>query len=446
MRRSQSGQAIVLIGLMITVLIGMVAIAIDGSRAYALRRDLQAAVDAAALAAGDKLQQTGSYVSAEQAATAIFGTNLRLYIAPSCSSGYGSPGAAPFFVTCTYPDGTALTQVVSNLGPQGSQFTISGTRSLQLQFARILTNGTNPTLAGSATGSVNNLRYAAALTALDQAGCGGAPGNALTVGGGGTLNVVGDVVSNGAISVPIGTLAVAGDIYARCQPSVPGSAMECYPSDASPPCTYPNVAGATRTGFHLADPNYPPPLVVGGSQGMPASDVVLAPGLYAADPSFSTSRCYFLSAGMYDWQGGYTNAGGFVSNELKPPDEPVSNNNTVLGHQMWNTGGVNCAGSFQLSSQLGTAIPREGTWAIELTATRTETYNGTNYKRESAPSMCRTVVIGDFSVIKIAVSNVPGATAYSVYAAPPTNVCNGPFGFAGSLLVAGAVHNESTGG
>ncbi|HEY8743675.1 MAG TPA: pilus assembly protein TadG-related protein, partial [Chloroflexota bacterium] len=67
----QRGQAIVLIALMLAVVVGMAALAIDGSRAYALRRDLQAAVDAAALAASDSLQQTGSYVTAEQAATTI---------------------------------------------------------------------------------------------------------------------------------------------------------------------------------------------------------------------------------------------------------------------------------------------------------------------------------------------------------------------------------------
>src|SRR5438067_13678399 len=110
-RRRQSGQAIVLIALMLTVLIGMVAIAIDGSRAYALRRDLQPATDAAALAAADKMQQTGSYVSAEQAATAVFGSNMRLYVAPSCSPGYGTPGAAAWTVTCTYSDGSVLTNV-----------------------------------------------------------------------------------------------------------------------------------------------------------------------------------------------------------------------------------------------------------------------------------------------------------------------------------------------
>src|SRR5437868_8430094 len=108
--RKQAGQAIVLIALMLTVLIGMAAIAIDGSRAYALKRDMQAAVDSAALAASDKLQQSGSYVSAEQAATNIFGSNLRLYPAPSCTA-YGSPGVSPWTVTCTYADSTVLTEV-----------------------------------------------------------------------------------------------------------------------------------------------------------------------------------------------------------------------------------------------------------------------------------------------------------------------------------------------
>jgi len=119
--RKQAGQAIVLIALMLTVLIGMAAIAIDGSRAYALRRDMQAAVDSASLAAGDKLQQTGSWSAAETAATNIFGSNLRLYAAPSCT-GYGTPGASPWTVTCTYSDGTVLTDVARTMGPQGSRF------------------------------------------------------------------------------------------------------------------------------------------------------------------------------------------------------------------------------------------------------------------------------------------------------------------------------------
>jgi Flp pilus assembly protein TadG len=173
-RDGQSGQSIVLIALMLTVLIGMVAIAIDGSRAYALRRDMQDATDAAALAAADKLQQTGSFVTAEQAATALFASNLRLYTSPSCT-GYGTPGASPWTVTCTYSDGTVLTDVARRLGPQGSRFDLTATKTLQLQFGRVLTNGTSPTLGAVANGGANNLLYTPTIAALNPSAAAASP-------------------------------------------------------------------------------------------------------------------------------------------------------------------------------------------------------------------------------------------------------------------------------
>src|SRR5579864_7344788 len=209
--RGQRGQAIVLVVVILAVVVGMAALAVDGSRAFALRRDTQAAVDAAALAAADKLQQTGSYISAEQAASTIFGTDLRLYSAPSCN--YGPPGGLP--ITCTYSDGTVLTEVVSSLGPQGSRFDLTATRQMQLGFARILSDNPGPTIIGSASGGVDNLLFSPTLAALSSAGCGGAPGAAITTTSGGTLNVIGDMVANGAISIA-GSAQVAGDVYARC--------------------------------------------------------------------------------------------------------------------------------------------------------------------------------------------------------------------------------------
>ena len=446
-RAGQSGQAIVLIAIMLTVLVGMTALAIDGSRAYALKRDLQAAVDSAALAAADKLQQSGSYATAEQAATNVFASNLRLYSSPSCSPSYGSPGAAPWTVTCTYPDGTALTQVVRAVGPQGSQFAMSATRSLQLQFARVLSSGPSPVLASSATGNVNNLLYTPTIAALNQAGCGGAAGTAISLSGSGTLNVNGDVVSNGSITVSSGALRVAGDAYARCQSSVAGGSTACYPSAASSPCSYPDVLGVTRSGFRLADPNYPSPAVVGSSQSRPGSTVGLSPGTYAVNPNLTANVCYFLNGGVYAWQAGYANSGGgaLVSNELKPPDEPtVANNQVASAYQFWNSGGVNCAGSFMLAAKGvgGVDAIRTGTWAIEITSVRTDTYNGMTYTRESAPSMCRTVSIAVGQAIQIQMSNLPGAASYNVYAAPPTNGCAGPFGLAGSIAVNGPVRNN----
>ncbi|MGA7910859.1 MAG: pilus assembly protein TadG-related protein [Candidatus Dormiibacterota bacterium] len=443
-RRWEKGQAIVLIAVMLAVVVGMAALAIDGSRAYALRRDLQAAVDAAALAAADRLQQSDSFTSAEQAASTIFGTDARLYGAPSCAPGYGTPGASPFTVTCTYSDGTTLTEVASDLGPQGGQFTLTAARSLGLQFARILTNGSNPRIVATASGGVGNLRDSPTLEALDPAGCGGVPGAAISAPPGGTLTVVGDVVSNGAISLGSSTAAVAGDVYARCQSSVPGVVNECYPSGDPTPCTYPDVAGATRSGFQAVDPVYPLPVLAGGAQARPGSNVVLSPGVYASDPSFGSGLCYFLSGGVYKWQGGYTNNGAFVSNELRPPDEPsVSDNTEDAPHQFWDVD-ANCSGSAQVTSVPGARGIPNGTWAFVLTSTRTDTYNGLTYGRESAPSVCYTVFVnGGGRNVQIQVSNVPGATAYNIYAAP-SGSCSGPFGLAASLPVVGTPQNNST--
>lgn len=440
----QKGQAIVLIALMLTVLIGMAAIAIDGSRAYALRRDMQAAVDAASLAASDSLQHTGSWPSAEQAGESIFATNLRLYAAPSCT-GWGSPGASPWTVTCTFSGGTVLTEVAQGLGPQGGQFTITAQRNVDLQFARILTNGTSPTLAATSTGNVNNLRYTPALAALGQDGCGGAGGTAISVSGAGTLNVNGDVVANGGVSVSGPAMRVAGDVYARCQSSIGGVTTACYPSGTSAPCGYPDVQGAIRSGFHLADPGYPAPNLSGASQGLPTSNVVVLPGIFAALPVLNSSRCWFLSGGVYDFQAGAQNLGDLVSNELKPPDEPSATNNTVrAANQFWDTNGISCDGSFQLSRGMGgaTDVPT-GNWSFVVTSVRTDTYNGVSYKRESSPSMCQTINVNPhWNGVQLDVSNVPGATSYNIYAALPGSGCAGPFGLAANLPVTGAVLNS----
>lgn len=443
--RRQKGQAIVLIAIMLAALVGMVALAVDGSRAYALRRDLQAAVDAAALAAGDKLQATGSYPSAEQAATSIFGTNLRLYTGPSCSPGYGTPGASPYTVSCTFSDGTVLTQTASSLGAQGSQFTVTATRSLNLQFARILTNGASPQLGATSSGGVNNRLYTPTIAALNQAGCGGIGGSAINVNGTGTLNVNGDLVSNGAISVA-NSVRVTGDVYARCQPSVSSLTTACFPSGASAPCTYPDVAGAIRTGFRFVDPNYGPPSVSGGSQGAPGSFVELQPGSYSANPvTIPSGRCYFLAAGVYQFLSGYTNNGGLVSNELKPPEEPLVGDNTqVSPNQFWNADSVNCAGAFTWTVTGAGGVP-VGTWGVELTSVRNDVYNGVSYQRESAPSRCRSLSnIKTSQAVQLSITNVPGAQSYNIYMS--SNGCTPPFGLVDNLPAVGPAQNNDTSG
>jgi Flp pilus assembly protein TadG len=436
----------VLIAIMLAVLVGMAALAIDGSRAYQSRRSLQAAVDSAALTAADTLQQTKNYITAEAAATASFSANRRLYTAPACAPGYSTPAPGPITVTCTYSDGTVLTQVVTALGPAGTSFTLTATRSLQLQFGRILTNGTSPNITARASSGVNNLLYSPTLAALNQSGCGGVPGTSLTVNGTGNLVVIGDVVSSGMISVASGNVQVGGDVYARCQATVPGVTMKCYPSGNNPSCTYPDVAGATNDGYRFVDPNYPPPSLAGPNQVASGTNVLMLPGIYVANPNFIGNDCWFLKAGVYVWTGGYTNNGDFVSNELKPPDEPVvGNNTTVSPKQFWNGNGAQCAGAFQLTATGGPNDLPKATWGVILTSVRTDTYNGVNYKRESAPSVCRTIKTKQNSeIIQIDVSNVPGATSYNVYVSGANGGCNGPWGLVDSINVAGVVSNANT--
>src|SRR5687767_3748477 len=68
-KNRQSGQAIVLIALMLVLLIGMAALAIDGGGVLFLQRDAQNAADAAALAASrtyclsGKTDETGAIAS-----------------------------------------------------------------------------------------------------------------------------------------------------------------------------------------------------------------------------------------------------------------------------------------------------------------------------------------------------------------------------------------------
>lgn len=438
----QRGQAIVLIAIMLAALVGMVALAVDGSRAYALRRDIQAAVDAAALAAGDKYQATGSYSTAEQAAASIFGTNLRLYAAPSCSPGYGSPGAGPYTVSCTYADGTVLTQTVSSLGAQGSQFTMTATRSLDLQFARILTNGASPQLGAASAGGVNNRLYAPTVAALGQAGCGG---TAVNVNGSGTLSLSGDLIANGTISVA-NSVRVTGDVYARCQPSIANLTTACFPSGASTPCAYPDVAGSVRTGMRFVDPNYAAPSVSGGSQPAPGSTVELQPGTYSANPvTIPSGKCYFLAAGVYRFLNGYVNNGGLVSNELKPPEEPlISDNTQVSPNQFWNSDNVNCAGAFTWTVS-GSGGGSVGSWGVELTSVRNDVFNGTGYQRESAPSRCRSLSnIKSSQAVNLSINNVPGAQSYNIYMS--SSGCTPPFGLVYNLPAAGPAQNNDTSG
>ena len=475
--RRQRGQAIVLVALMMTVLVGFVALALDSARAFDGRRILQDAVDAGALA-GAEIYQNGPvgpnpneacvtapcWAAAETGAVHLFERDNGLAPgAESCSPALGAaptPGApgAQVSTTCSIAGGAGyvLTISVADNGPGGQTFSLSSQRPLSLARMQVLGQSPTVSLFAAGTATAADQARTPALAALGQAGCFGASGTALNISSG-VVSVRGDIVSNGAFSIgSLGSVNAAGDVLTRCgAPTGAGTlTYQCWPGGATPPCTAPAVAGSLRsTAYRLADPTFLAPSTAGlVSQGMPGANVVLSPGIYAVNPLFGNAgSCYFLAGGVYQWQGGMTVNSGIVSNQLRPPDEPNLADPTHQGasaNQFWRVTGANCNGAFALDS--GPASGRgiaSGTWSVVVTAVRAPA--GSPYRQESAPSRCQQLAVlgGTDKTLIVNVSNVPGATGYNVYAAPPSvNSCSGPFGLVGSITNSAVETNLSLAG
>ena len=139
-KRSQRGQAIVLIALMIVVLFGLVGLAIDSGRAYLDRRHLQAAVDAGALGAAYTYMNTSDYSQSEQVAVDTYAHDQALYSTPSCT------GLGTLAVRCTFgdPTGQLLTIDVINKAIAGVSFALTGRHSMSVAIMQVL--GAGPTL------------------------------------------------------------------------------------------------------------------------------------------------------------------------------------------------------------------------------------------------------------------------------------------------------------
>src|SRR5260370_10192043 len=169
-RRRQEGQAIVLIALLLLVLFAMLGLAIDSGRAYVDKRALQAAVDAAALAAGDWYENyrdlTGSTLPQSEQ---VFQTDLHLYSGPSsntCPPPAGQPGAGlpcPTFVGplsnlrqanyfLSYNSAAyTLAASATNTPFKRHQLVLTATHYLPLALLQIFAGPTTPTVGAAAT-------------------------------------------------------------------------------------------------------------------------------------------------------------------------------------------------------------------------------------------------------------------------------------------------------
>ncbi len=210
-RASQSGQAIVLIGLLILVLFGMLGLAIDSGRAYVDRRDQQAAVDAAALAAGDWYENYSDlYGSTLPNAKLLYQTDLHLYSGSTSDNDVvthvGVAGLQQDTDTVTYAGGYTLVITATNTQFNGYQFSFSSTHNFPLAFMQIFGGSPSVTIVATATAIVGNQRQTPALLTLSTGSC------ALNLKGSATLTLLGDAYSNGTACVDA-NLQEAGNCY-----------------------------------------------------------------------------------------------------------------------------------------------------------------------------------------------------------------------------------------
>jgi len=302
--QAQRGQAIVLVGLLLVVLFGFVGLAIDGGRAYLDRRHMQASVDAASLAAAYNYMTSHDVGLAELAGRDVFATNERLYTSPSCTS-------TALTLSCSYADQTNQNLTLSAVDHSIAGVTFNATASHRVGVTMMQALGAGSTMLIGATATALARKTGAngaAIQTLSQS-CSGS----LTFGGSGTATLVGDIWSNGNISGGgASSGAVTGNVVGVCSNPAPPFLQAPW-----------SVSGSQVNGWNMPDPGYAMPPLNGArpNWNSPGCDGE-CPGTYAADPHLvGGAGCYFLETGVYNFSAGYTQQGGLVSNELRPPDE-----------------------------------------------------------------------------------------------------------------------------
>ena len=313
-----------LVALVLTVLFGFLGLAIDGGRGYLDRRNLQSAVDAGALAAAYNYMNNHDFSAAELAGVAQYASNERLYATPTCT------GAGSQSVTCSFADPTnhVLTINVVDHSIAGMSFTFTGVHQVPVTVMQVLGMGPTMNVGAIATAVARPQgTNGAAIQTLSAGNCNGLT-QSLVFTGTSTTNVTGDIWSNGSISD-----------NGQARGTVNGNVIDICPNQ--PPNPMPNftVSGSVANGFNIPDPGYPQQVLdtTARTWNSTAGSTELA-GTYGADPHLTGGAgCYFLAGGVYTFAAGFTQNGGFVSNLLRPPDEPdmasagVPNTTTLNG-------------------------------------------------------------------------------------------------------------------
>ena len=297
---TERGQILVMAVLLITVLLGVVGLAVDAGFAYAQRRQAQNSADQAALAAAHRLFEGGSEASAISAAQDYVHAN-GFSISASCPSICIPPLSGPHAGDARFVEVTVEEQPAS--------FFIHA----------LLPGGSTVRARGVAGFPLFPIPYA--LIVLDGSDCQAfrMQGNAnMTIAGGGIM-VNSDCGSNALRKTGAGDLTVGGNIDVAGGASVVGSGVVSPSPGVNRPWTVPDPLVA------LAPPDPTAyPVRGAGTAANPdtwthnsGGHLTLSPGTYYGGFSSNCVCTITLQSGVYIMAGGgFSKAGGanFVGN------------------------------------------------------------------------------------------------------------------------------------
>lgn len=269
-RRSQSGQAIVLVALAMVAMIGMTSVVISGGELYVARRQTQELADAAALAGGTQIPCSG-----QNAYAVIDGlVSLQLNTTPSLSQTLGSCGSSSTSWSRTYPDGTQVTATYPYVDANHIQVSIVSAQ-VPLPLGAIL-GASQSTVAARAvaknqppTAWINYALYVQ---------------NGISCSGNSAINVSGSIYSGGLISsnCTLYSHALAGYDQGNVSVYVSGQAWTQGGGSCLPGVVSGNATCAD--GYEISSTTCPTPLTTdflgAGRQGYPCPGSAAAPSLF----------------------------------------------------------------------------------------------------------------------------------------------------------------------
>jgi Flp pilus assembly protein TadG len=298
--RSERGQAIIMVTIGVTFLMGLLGVVVDIGYGYYIKQQAQAAVDSAVIAAAVAARPTDGACSA----SVLCQTNFSCPPSPTSATNFGA--ACQYAAQNGFGNATGRSVVLSSgTGPVGGAnvnywVTATATEQLPMLFSRVLGYSTG-TVAATATGAVTS-----------------------SGGAGGCIYVL-DTLANGALNI-----SGSANIFSNCGIYVNSSSSSALISSGGAKTTASVVdvvgnvslsGGSTitptpTTGVTAAaDPlaNLPAPTFSGcdaTSKNISVITTTLNPGVYCNGITISGGATVTFNSGNYILNGGGLNVSG----------------------------------------------------------------------------------------------------------------------------------------